>query len=157
MTKRDQMNLGFDENEYEQIGGVKNPAQIVVNLFPQQSGNHRRNQNTEHDSLGLDSSRFENNPFRIKSKKGRNNEESKLKAFYADHLLELIAKENLNFLLASYKTNISIEKLTDLAKGNISRVSLYQLLSGITTFGCEARICIRPTLHRLPGEVMPDM
>ena len=156
-NKKHQMNLGFDENNFDQKGGFNHQPLFVVNYFSQQTGERPPNSINQKRSLGLGCSEFENYLSKSKRKKSRNKEESKLKAFYADQLMDLIANEDLNLKLASYKTNLSHEKLIDLSKGNISRVSLYELLSGITAFGCEARICLRPTLHHQPGEVIPDM
>lgn len=163
MSKRHQMNLSFEENDFDNKGGFNHQPPIVVNVFSQQSGGRPLKPNKPQRSLSLGSSEFDNYPFspyskRIKGgKRQKNNEESKLKSFFADQLMEFIASEQLNLNLASYKTNIGLEKLIDLSKGNISRVSLYELLRGLTSFGCEARICLRPTLNQLPGEVIPDI
>ena len=91
-----------------------------------------------------------------KKKKRNNKAENMLKNFYANDLIDCIARERISYEVASHQINMPLDILIELSKGNVGRVSLYELLSAITKFGYQARICMLPTNHKVPGAVVPD-
>ena len=157
INDRHQMNLGFNQEESVRGSDLKSQPLFVVNYYSQQTGERPHRDIDQRRLKELNTSKPFNQRTKSVKRFHRSKEEARLKTFYAEELMNSIAREDLSYSLASYKTNISVEKLFELSKSNISRVSLYELLRALTTFGYDARICLRPTSQHLPGDVIPDL
>lgn len=155
-AQHQQMNLGLNEASLFNDRESKNYPLFVVNYYSQQTGEMPQYQNNQVGNLNAPKSTVNQNQPKQKKKKRNNKEESRLKSYYAELLIDCIADEGISYQLASHQMDMPLGVLHELSKGNVGRVSLYELLSAITKFGYQARICMLPTQHKGPGTVVPD-
>ena len=155
-VQHQQMNLGLTESSLFGDRESNNNPVFVVNYYSQQIGERPQYPNTQTGNLQQGDSQLIQKPSKQKKKKRNNKAETMLKNYYANDLIDCIAKERISYEVASHQINMPLDILIELSKGNVGRVSLYELLSAITKFGYQARICMLPTDHRFPGVVVPD-
>ena len=151
-----QMNLGLNEANFFNDRESKNNPVFVVNYYSEQIREMPQPQNGQLCPSKATDSPISQKQAKQKKKKRNNKAETMLKNFYANELIDCIARERISFEVASHQINMPLDILIELSKGNVGRVSLYELLSAITKFGYQARICMLPTNHRVPGVVVPD-
>lgn len=151
-----QMNLGLNEANIFNDRESKNNPVFVVNYYSEQIREMPHPQNVQLCPSKATDYPISQKQAKQKKKKRNNKAETMLKNFYANDLIDCIARERISYEVASHQINMPLDILIELSKGNVGRVSLYELLSAITKFGYQARICMLPTNHKVPGAVVPD-
>ena len=80
-------------------------------------------------------------------------QESELKILMAKQLFRWIILDKLNNESLKIKLNLPPEKTEQLLKGNLTKLSLYEILECLTQFGFEAYICLRTSKNKTPGKI----
>jgi hypothetical protein len=80
-------------------------------------------------------------------------QEAELKTLMANQLLRWIILDKLNTENLKLKLNLPSEKTEHLLRGNLTKLSFYDILECLTKFGFEAYICLRTTENQAPGKI----
>jgi predicted XRE-type DNA-binding protein len=83
-------------------------------------------------------------------------QESQLKTQIAHQVLHWITEDQLSFETTQGILDLSEEKFEALLKGNLTRLSFYEILESLTQFGFNALICIRPTDKKEKGRILME-
>lgn len=80
-------------------------------------------------------------------------QESQLKTQMAHQLIQWVIEDQLSVEHSQEKLRLSEEKIESLMKGNLTKLSFYEILDSLTQFGFNALICLRPTEKQMPGKI----
>lgn len=81
-------------------------------------------------------------------------QESQLKTQMAHQILQWILEDHMSLNDIQDKIHLSEEKIEALMKGNLTKLSFYEILESLTQFGFNALICVRPTEKQTPGKII---
>lgn len=81
-------------------------------------------------------------------------QESQLKTQMAHQILQWILEDQMSLNDIQDKIYLSEEKIESLMKGNLTKLSFYEVLESLTQFGFNALICLRPTEKQNSGKII---
>ena len=80
-------------------------------------------------------------------------DELQLKSILAKQLMKWLLEDGLRLGDCEFKTKLSHRKLLAITRGDLGKISLFELIRSLNQFGYETRICFRPTKNYVPGEI----